>query len=832
MKKRLVDGAVIKALLFFAVISFFALFSPSIVNAQNCSNVNTCGAGDSCPSGQYCQSETICKDDTCGGCQAGNITRKKCVDNYVPPTSTPFVGTCGTVHNNCTTGNLGWAAEYTTQWAWWCQGSNPAHPGTGSGTGDVLCSEAKPTATPTITPTLTALSCPTNFSVSCNSAGTNATIDWSDLTGASGGYMVRVNREPYSDWANTSQGDFGQMTTSSSIAINVMPGTNYKYDVQGVRSGEDYPFAGLRCPFSVVNCAAPTNTPTVTPTRTPTPTITPTATPTKTPTPTITPTATPTRTPTPTVTPTLTPTITPTATPTKTPTPTLTPTITPTATPTNTPTQTPTPTPATVSLSINQNTSPGYISTSADVSSILLDKEIQFNFIVPNIPGTCGRTNTNLDAYQIQARNISTLQVGDWVTDGTIILSRTNNLVTAPVFFRSESNKEVRVICKEGQSLRVDSNVLSLTILAPTSTPTPTITPTATPTNTPTPTITPTQTPTITPTATPTRTPTPTVTPTATPTRTPTPTITPTATPTNTPTQTPTPTPATVSLSINQNTSPGYISTSADVSSILLDKEIQFNFIVPNIPGTCGRTNTNLDAYQIQARNISTLQVGDWVTDGTIILSRTNNLVTAPVFFRSESNKEVRVICKEGQSLRVDSNVLSLTILAPTSTPTPTITPTATPTNTPTPTITPTQTPTSTPTHTPVPPTLTSTPTNTPTSTIAPTSTPSPTPTTELPTNTPTVIAVSPRNVDNCPDFAKGNATCDYEEENGVRTGIIDVSDFVCWRNAKVQGVVPANCAAHDVDFDGSTTVLEAADFNSDGEVTILDYVIWQLNKI
>ncbi|PIQ73521.1 hypothetical protein COV58_02065, partial [Candidatus Roizmanbacteria bacterium CG11_big_fil_rev_8_21_14_0_20_36_8] len=72
----------------------------------------------------------------------------------------------------------------------------------------------------------------------------------------------------------------------------------------------------------------------------------------------------------------------------------------------------------------------------------------------------------------------------------------------------------------------------------------------------------------------------------------------------------------------------------------------------------------------------------------------------------------------------------------------------------------------------------------------------------------------------------------DYEEENGVRTGIIDVSDFVCWRNAKVQGVVPANCAAHDVDFDGSTTVLEAADFNSDGEVTILDYVIWQLNKI
>ena len=484
MKKRLVDGDVIKALLFFAVISFFALFSPSRVNAQNCSNVDTCGSG--CPVGQYCQSETICKDDSCGGCQAGNITRKKCVDNYVPPTSTPtptlacsvaVAGTSdfsptGTINSG--TQNITWnTVPNATRYSIRINDKTAnadfrySYPPCAGKDGDTCdddvstnsysynfitghsydiwvharnCTGSWGAATTFSVSVYSALACPSNFGVTCNTTGTTAVIDWSDLAGANGGYMVRVNREPYSDWANENAGDFGQMTDSSSISFNVVPGTNYKYDVQGVRSGESWPFAGARCPFSVVNCAAPTKTPT--------------------------------------------PTITPTATPTKTPTPTLTPTITPTITPTRTPT--------------------------------------------------------------------------------------------------------------------------------------PTITPTVTPTNTP----------------------------------------------------------------------------------------------------------------------------------------------------------------------------------------------------------------------TPVPPTLTPTPTNTPNSTIAPTLTPSLTPTIELPTNTPTVIAVSPRNVDNCPDFAKGNATCDYEEENGVRTGIIDVSDFVCWRNAKVQGVVPANCAAHDVDFDGSTTVLEAADFNSDGEVTILDYVIWQLNKI
>jgi len=637
MKKRLVDGDVIKALLFFAVISFFALFSPSRVNAQNCSNVDTCGSG--CPVGQYCQSETICKDDSCGGCQAGNITRKKCVDNYVPPTSTPtptlacsvaVAGTSdfsptGTINSG--TQNITWnTVPNATRYSIRINDKTAnadfrySYPPCAGKDGDTCdddvstnsysynfitghsydiwvharnCTGSWGAATTFSVSVYSALACPSNFGVTCNTTGTTAVIDWSDLAGANGGYMVRVNREPYSDWANENAGDFGQMTDSSSISFNVVPGTNYKYDVQGVRSGESWPFAGARCPFSVVNCAAPT--------KTPTPTITPTATPTKTPTPT------------------LTPTITPTATPTKTPTPTLTPTITPTITPTRTPT--------------------------------------------------------------------------------------------------------------------------------------PTITPTATPTRTPTPT------------------PTLTIIPTATPT------ITPTQTPTITPTVTPTP-----------------------------------------IIGTCGTTHYDCDTGSMGWFAEYESQWQWWC-----IGSDANH----PGFGAGVGD----ILCSEAKPTATPTITPTATpTKTPTPTLTPTITPTITPTRTPTPTITPTVTPTNTPT--PVPPTLTPTPTNTPNSTIAPTLTPSLTPTTELPTNTPTVIAVSPRNVDNCPDFAKGNATCDYEEENGVRTGIIDVSDFVCWRNAKVQGVVPANCAAHDVDFDGSTTVLEAADFNSDGEVTILDYVIWQLNKI
>ena len=67
-------------------------------------------------------------------------------------TPTPIYGVCGTTHNGCNVGTLGWAAEYAGRWDWWCNGSNAAHPGSGSGVGDILCSETKPTATPTLTP--------------------------------------------------------------------------------------------------------------------------------------------------------------------------------------------------------------------------------------------------------------------------------------------------------------------------------------------------------------------------------------------------------------------------------------------------------------------------------------------------------------------------------------------------------------------------------------------------------------------------------------------------------------------------------------------------------
>ena len=74
------------------------------------------------------------------------------------------------------------------------------------------------------------LTCPTNFSVSCNSAGTQATIDWDDLSGASG-YVLRVNKDPQNDWMGV--GDQWKEPVSSSQVLNITPSSNYVYDVQG-----------------------------------------------------------------------------------------------------------------------------------------------------------------------------------------------------------------------------------------------------------------------------------------------------------------------------------------------------------------------------------------------------------------------------------------------------------------------------------------------------------------------------------------------------------------------------------------------------------------------
>ena len=250
------------------------------------------------------------------------------------------------------------------------------------------------------------------------------------------------------------------------------------------------------------------------PTPTPTPTVTPTKTPTPTPTPTVTPTSSnnvcPTLTPTPTLT--STPTLTPT--PTLTSTPTSTPGTTVTATPTLTPTPTETPQGLVVTLYIN--ILPG---------SVKLQSSVTFNIKLPFDASVNYNCALGLQGGGSLVITNSTPVGADSLTGySETIIDYDYNTLTGVV---TAQNLNV-----PDYSGAISYNVVIVTDITPT--PTPTLTPTPTSTLTPTPTLTPTETPTSTPT------PTPTETPTNTPT--PTPTETPTNTPTPTPTNTPTPT--------------------------------------------------------------------------------------------------------------------------------------------------------------------------------------------------------------------------------------------------------------------------------------------------
>lgn len=296
------------------------------------------------------------------------------------------------------------------------------------------------------------------------------------------------------------------------------------------------------CPYFLnVPRPTPTPTPTVTPTKTSTPTPTPTVTPTETQhsCPTLTPTYTPTSTPTPTPTPSSTdaPTLTPT--PTFTSTPTLTPTATPGSSATPTPTYTPTPTstPQGLVVTIYINVVPGSIKLQSAVEfniHLPFDSSVNYNcalglqdggvLIIPN--------STPVDAFSLTGYS-ETIVDYDYDTLTGIVNAQN---ITVP-----------------GYTGSVSYNVVIVTDITPTPTPTltptpsftQTPTPTFTPTETPTPTPTPTETPTMTPTPTLTETPTPTPTPTETNTPTPTPTQTSEPTPTPSVTETPTPTPTT-----------------------------------------------------------------------------------------------------------------------------------------------------------------------------------------------------------------------------------------------------------------------------------------------
>jgi len=69
----------------------------------------------------------------CNGSNGG--TNTLCSEKK-PVVSNAINGSCSTAHYSCTTGVRGATAEYTTDWQWWCNGSN--------GGTNILCAEKKP----------------------------------------------------------------------------------------------------------------------------------------------------------------------------------------------------------------------------------------------------------------------------------------------------------------------------------------------------------------------------------------------------------------------------------------------------------------------------------------------------------------------------------------------------------------------------------------------------------------------------------------------------------------------------------------------------------------
>ena len=295
--------------------------------------------------------------------------------------------------------------------------------------------------------------------------------------------------------------------------------------------------------------------------------------------------------------------------------------------------------------------------------------------------------------------------------------------------------------------------------IAPTPSPTATVTqtPSKTPTNTPT--ATPTKTPTNTPTGTPTNT--PTITQTKTGTNTPTPTNTPSETPTNTPSDSPTNTPTqtltqtpsstigTINVELVGEYSPGSINANyIATANTTLEVDLEITF-VDSLGTTTGSPITLSGSVIIQSGQTTgnsyyTIPADYAVLNDTNSFGSVNTNITGSTssIFVVKTSSEFGVTPTPTSSVTPTQTPTPTSSVTPTQTPTPTNT--ETPTQTPTPTNTETPTPTTTTTSTPTP-SVTETPTNTPINTNTPTPTNTSTPTntvtptkTATPTPTPT----------------------------------------------------------------------------------------------
>lgn len=89
------------------------------------------------------------------------------------------------------------------------------------------------------------LDCPKNIAFNCTDG--KAIFTWDPLDGVTK-YMIRINREPDSDWANTLEGDIAdQNVTSTRYEVDLQANKNYVWwSVQGIRYGENYPYSGCQ----------------------------------------------------------------------------------------------------------------------------------------------------------------------------------------------------------------------------------------------------------------------------------------------------------------------------------------------------------------------------------------------------------------------------------------------------------------------------------------------------------------------------------------------------------------------------------------------------------
>jgi len=78
-------------------------------------------------------------------------------------------------------------------------------------------------------------------------------LSWDAISGASA-YQVRLNQEPYGDWANYAGGDQDPTSGTNSINLNITAGANYQWNIQGIKSGESYPYLGCTTPWYSFNC--------------------------------------------------------------------------------------------------------------------------------------------------------------------------------------------------------------------------------------------------------------------------------------------------------------------------------------------------------------------------------------------------------------------------------------------------------------------------------------------------------------------------------------------------------------------------------------------------